>query len=653
MKFCILSAGQARTVNDMPLAGFYQWANAFHGEIFYKNISSSPDKNISFRDYDIILIRLLEENFSLIDMVREGKNKDAKLVVCCDIPVKYWKHFYKKEGDLSKAVLKSDMAFSTEYSISRRLSSITGKKVYEIPHPADIEKISGFKTMVKENIMTVIYNKRRDNTQDLQHLSRITGLKPVFVEYDSTFGDDFQQDKVSFSNESEFSRLIAKSRLVVSAGCPDYGRLLVYAAAMGLLVIGDGAADSQRRCYLYTCVKKTVAREIIPLYNWLSSDQEAMKFILDVAYSKVQYYNWDNVKNRFLQILSAETGEKKFQESLQNQIERGLQVNFCRDIRLVYGPRDPNIKDFAVISLVKNGSPHIDAFIRHYKALGAGHFFIIDNGSDDNTVEMLKKFDNITLYSTLLPHKLFECEIRRFVIESHCRNKWCIYADIDEFFDFPFSVKIGMKGLISYLSENNYTALVSYMLDMFSIEKFHPENPGYQESFENKYSYYDISDVKKADYFRYSRFLCGYNIIPDRKIKFYYGGIRNRVFKGGKNKYLLIKHPLVYIDSFIEVLTNPHFCNKAKIADITGVLKHYKYVPSFKDKVSVSLTSDSDYDYFTKKEYKAYQDRLKDKKSLNFYTRSSKKLINTDQLLKDGFIRSSKKYENFIKTFRG
>jgi hypothetical protein len=638
LKFCIITnnASRGRPIHQKDLAGFYQWAKAFNGDVIYIDGPFSCDKNI-IGAYDIILIRLSEENYSLIEAVSEMKKEKTKLVLCCDIPVVFWGRYYKDLSGLEKAALKGDMVFTTEYSISERLQKLTGRRIYEIPHPADIEKISRYKNMEKENTMVILYNNGNKKHKIFLMFCRIfTGLKPFFADNMGSSG-----------NEKEFSALIAKSKLVISLpGFSNYGKLIVYAAVLGAFVIGTGQMDSQRRCYPHTCIRSVNFLIFFIIYIWHYKDAKLRKFVLESAFSSSMYYNRDNTRNRLLEILYTETTENKFNPVNIEQWNSSLPVNYYRDIRLVYGPADPEFKDFAVISLVKNGSPFIETFIKHYRELGAGHFFIIDNGSEDNTVKLLKNFENVTIYSTKLPHKLLQCEIRRSVIERHCRNKWCLYADIDELFDFPYSEKIGMKGLIGYLTENKYTALAAYTLEMFSDNDIiNSDKNRIGNNIENTYNYYDISMVGKMNYFR-SRHWCRYNILGDEKIRSYDGGIRRKYFKTGYKTYMLIKHPFLYIDNFIEVLTNPHYCDKAKIADITGILKHYKFV-DFKSRVSYNLAHDSDYTIFAKRQNYAYKRAMKSKKMLNLFSGSARKFTGVNQLLDEGYIRASKKYDEY------
>ena len=73
----------------------------------------------------------------------------------------------------------------------------------------------------------------------------------------------------------------------------------------------------------------------------------------------------------------------------------------------------------------------------------------------------------------------------------------------DELFDYPFSDVANLKSLLRYLSENSYTAVVSYMLDMFP-ERLFEDDPHTQdvslEQLKKTNRCYDISDVIRVNY---------------------------------------------------------------------------------------------------------------------------------------------------------
>jgi hypothetical protein len=87
-----------------------------------------------------------------------------------------------------------------------------------------------------------------------------------------------------------------------------------------------------------------------------------------------------------------------------------------------------------VVSMFKNESMIIDEWIQHYISEGIQHFYLIDNGSNDNYLEILNKYiEKITLViddSNATQNVLFN---KHFLDLSKKESEWIIICDIDEY----------------------------------------------------------------------------------------------------------------------------------------------------------------------------------------------------------------------------
>src|SRR5215217_7180366 len=146
----------------------------------------------------------------------------------------------------------------------------------------------------------------------------------------------------------------------------------------------------------------------------------------------------------------------------------------------LHGPEEvPYAEDeLVVVCLVRDGRPFVKSFVEHYFALGVKHLFFLDNGSTDGTVEALKTYDNTTVLRTELPYKNpkgglggTETLFKQYLIGRFGKkDRWCLYADIDELFDYPYSDVVGLDSFLGYLTQKSYTAVAAQMLDMFPEE---------------------------------------------------------------------------------------------------------------------------------------------------------------------------------------
>src|SRR5215203_6671877 len=150
-------------------------------------------------------------------------------------------------------------------------------------------------------------------------------------------------------------------------------------------------------------------------------------------------------------------------------MERVLKWILQHDIEHLHGPEevDYEIDELVVLVLLRNGRPYIKPFIEHYFSLGVKHIVFLDNGSTAGTVDALQNYDNVTVLSTGVPYNRYNVAFKRYLVERFGRGRWTLSTDIDELFDYPYSDVVSLKALLRYLNEHSYTAVVTYMLDMF------------------------------------------------------------------------------------------------------------------------------------------------------------------------------------------
>jgi hypothetical protein len=119
------------------------------------------------------------------------------------------------------------------------------------------------------------------------------------------------------------------------------------------------------------------------------------------------------------------------------------------------------------IVLVRDGAYYLDAFFDYYRALGIRYFAFIDNGSTDGTIERIKRQEGCVIDRAALPLAQYEDLMRGYSAQTYGADRWCLYMDMDEQFDFVGRDTAGLKGLIAYLESRGETALMAQMLEMF------------------------------------------------------------------------------------------------------------------------------------------------------------------------------------------
>src|SRR5215211_3762491 len=297
--------------------------------------------------------------------------------------------------------------------------------------------------------------------------------------------------------------------------------------------------------------------------------------------------------------------------------------------------------ELVVVCLVRDSRPYVKSFVEHYRSLGVKHLFFLDNNSTDGTVEALKNYDNTTVLRSKLPFKEYDVPFKQYLIGRFGRkDRWCLCADMDELFDYPYSDVIGLGSLLGYLSGNSYTAVVAQMLDMF------PEEPlsGREENLEDeplkeRHRFYDISNLKRVSIKKNPRLRN--NTLQSDEIETFRNGIDNTVFG---TEPLRTKFPLVFTDGRIKPFDrSSHWVDNANIADISCVLLHYKFLDGYFQKRTLQAVQEENH-YKNSRGAKKHLEVLDKNPTLKMKQESARELKGVNDLVENGFLVVSEEY---------
>lgn len=325
----------------------------------------------------------------------------------------------------------------------------------------------------------------------------------------------------------------------------------------------------------------------------------------------------------------------------QRQIDRLIyrissHIHLFRNTQLIYGPRQirRTKADCIVVSIIRDGEDYVERFIEHYTSLGVKHIVFLDNGSKDNTVKLASQYHNVTVLQCLLPYGEYKVNMRQFLIDQYSLNSWCILADSDEFFDYPYSEKISLSDLCIWLDKHQFNAVITHMLDMFPDGEIEKLDKG---SFRNYHRWFEVESIRRKD------LPSGLsNRLANSKLKMCYGGVRDRVFGNSPtlSKFSLIK------PNFRLAVVGGHLINWAHIGDIECALYHYKFLPKFSERVNVAVQEGQ---YFNNSsEYKRYQQALSNNPSLTLYSDKSIALEDSKQLIQLGVMQINDDYAHYV-----
>ena len=243
----------------------------------------------------------------------------------------------------------------------------------------------------------------------------------------------------------------------------------------------------------------------------------------------------------------------------------------------VFGPkRIPLSRNEAIVTcVVRNGEFYIESFIRHYQQMGFRHIVFLDNGSNDGTVALARKFQNVSVLRSTLPIEAHQRLFKRYLAKKFGQGGWCLDADIDEFFDFPGSDQIGLGQFLDYLGCNQYTAVVTQLVDMFSARPLSELESLGSDMLQEEYPYYDMSNVTHEPYAEaeLTHKVGVNNVVANEATELLWGGIRETLWG---NHCLLTKHSLFFQEKGMELFSHVHFHNNSRLADVSCAMLHYK-----------------------------------------------------------------------------
>ena len=330
--------------------------------------------------------------------------------------------------------------------------------------------------------------------------------------------------------------------------------------------------------------------------------------------------------------------------------EESQKKELHRDIEHLHGPAgiDYELDELVVVCLLRNGRPYIKSFVEHYLSLGAKHLFFLDNGSTDGTVEALEGYEAVTVLRSTLPFKHYQMVMKRYLMECFGGiggGRWVLYVDIDELFEYPYSEIVGLGEFLGYLRERSYTAVVGQMLDMFPSESVEDREVIGDEPLKERHRFYDLSNVSTLSYGSLPIASGSGNVPADAKIELLRDGIQNTLF-GGRSP--LTKHPLVFMDGESRPMDgSSHSISGARIADLTCVILHYKFLDSLYGQLRRAAEEENYMKDSSK--HKKQLAVLEQGSSLWVKRETASELRGTGELVGKGFINVSEEYMGLVE----
>lgn len=344
-----------------------------------------------------------------------------------------------------------------------------------------------------------------------------------------------------------------------------------------------------------------------------------------------------------LRPLSAHVGRES-RRALEFVRERRFRAHAAagRSVVHLHGPKHVETAptQLVVTCLVHNGAVHLPTFIEHYRRLGVSHQVFLDHESSDETREIIARHPDTSLYSTHLSFATYQISMKRWLVKTFGRGGWALLADADELWDYPGSGRLALSNFLAYLEHRGYDAVTAHMLDMVPAEPLADIQGQRPENLETTHRYYDLSDIGTHElwWLHANRFDSGGHVS-------YTGGIKETIWGYTGDK--LTKQPLVrFRRGFSFFPYDVHFVRGARIADVTTVLRHYKYTGGFYAHVRDAVERGQ---YWRGAEaYRLFERVLRENPGLTLIRPTSREYRDTDELVERGFLMVSDAYRDWL-----
>ncbi|MEO8240726.1 MAG: glycosyltransferase family 2 protein [bacterium] len=251
-----------------------------------------------------------------------------------------------------------------------------------------------------------------------------------------------------------------------------------------------------------------------------------------------------------------------------------------RQVRMVVD-RTSEIDDRAILAFVtvRNEGLRLPYFLDHHRRLGVDHFIVVDNGSEDGSVDWLKAQPDVSLWTTLDGYKQsrFGLDWLTWLQRQHGPGHWCLTLDADEILVYPYHESRDLRALTAELDAQGQESFGAMMLDLY------PKGPLAAQSYAA-----GQDPVEVMPWFDSGNYVT--RVQPRMRNLWIQGGPRARVFfaTDPRRAPTLNKVPLVRWQRGYVYVNSTHAALPRKLNAIfdetggerlTGILLHTKFLP--------------------------------------------------------------------------
>lgn len=333
-------------------------------------------------------------------------------------------------------------------------------------------------------------------------------------------------------------------------------------------------------------------------------------------------------------------------------------------VRMDSGPINDERRECRAFLVVRDEAIRLPYVLDYHRALGVSRFFIVDNVSNDGTVDFLLSQRDCHVYSASgsFAAANFGIDWANKMLKLHGTNHWCLSIDADECFVYPDCERVSLPRFCDYLERSQADGVYAVMLDMYSRKPIADSHYVPGTPFLDTCAYFDkdyyfrrrlgTRPFPTHDFIGGPRLRCFYPEFVEAGIVAWYlpklvRSVRNRVGVSsntwGATPPMLTKIPL--IKGGAGTYLNNHKTTPMPLADVTGALLHFKYFSDFHERVMIAIAERQHFDEAS--EYARYEAALQTDPRLSFWYDGSVPYSASHDLVRRGFMNTCHEYNHF------
>lgn len=281
--------------------------------------------------------------------------------------------------------------------------------------------------------------------------------------------------------------------------------------------------------------------------------------------------------------------------------------------------------DILLFVTLRNERIRLPYFLKYYRDLGIQHFIVVNNDSDDGSLEYLQGQKDVSMWNASAGYKRsrFGVDWLNWLQMRYAHGHWSLVVDVDEFFVYPFCDTRPIRALTDWLDASSIRSFGAMMLDMY------PKGPIDAEPYSEGQDPFEI-----ASWFDSGNYMISKNKFMGNL--WIQGGPRSRTYfaDNPKRAPALNKIPLVKWDRSYAYVSSTHMLLPRGLNLVydewggekaSGCLLHAKFLDTFAAKSKEELERKQHFSSSRK-----YHSRVKENPEL--WCKWSEKYINWRQL---------------------